>query len=244
VNGQPPPPLPPPPPPLPAPVLKRQVPPPRQGIGCFAAGCLTVLILGFIFFAGVIGSVWFVCHKIARSNLISNEPAEVRLEQPSDAQFRAAESSLTRVKSANATGQEVSVAFTAADLNALLAREPDFQDLENRVRIEIENSTLTITLSAPLDSSWQAMKGRWFNGSLRFSGNYESDMFRLNLESARAGDYELPSFFLSTATSWINLALNENLDDWEKDEFGPDFWRHIKSIKLEGDKLVVTTQAD
>jgi hypothetical protein len=213
-------------------------------MGCFAMGCLTVLILGFIFFAGVIGSVWFVGHKLVRSNLISNEPTEVRLEQPSEAQFRAAESSLAQVKSASATGREVSVAFTAADLNALLAREPDFQDLENRVRIEIENSTLTITLSAPLDSSWQAMKGRWFNGSLRFSGTYESGMFRLNLESARAGDYELPSFFLSTANSWINLALDENLDDWEKDEFGPDFWRHIKSIKLDGDKLVVTTQGD
>jgi hypothetical protein len=214
-------------------------------MGCFAKGCLTVLIVGCILVGGVIGSIWFVYHKLATTNLISNAPAAVRLEQPSEAQFRAAESSLARVKSTSATGREMTVAFTAADLNALLAREPDFQDLENRARIEIQNSTITITLSAPLDSlPWPAMKGRWFNGSLRFSGAYESGMFRINLESARAGDYELPSFFLSNVNSWINRGVNESLDDWEKDEFGTEFWKHIKSIRLEGDKLVVTTQAE
>jgi hypothetical protein len=213
-------------------------------MGCFAKGCLTVLILGCILVVGGIGSVWFVYHKLA-TNLISDAPAAVRLEQPSEAQFRAAESSLARVKSTGATGREMTVAFTAADLNALLAREPDFQDLEDRARIEIQNSAIIITLSAPLDSlPWPAMKGRWFNGSLRFSGAYESGMFRINLESARAGDYELPSFFLSNVNSWINRGVNESLDDWEKDEFGTEFWKHIKSIRLEGDKLVVTTQAE
>ena len=225
------------------PVPPRPGPLPRQGIGCFAKGCLTVLILGFIFIAGVIGSVWFVCYKIATTKLVSNAPGEVRLEQPSEEEFRAAESSLARLKSATAAGREMTVTFSAADLNALLLREPD--DLENRARVQIENSTITMTLSAPLDSpSWPAMKGRWFNGSLRFSGIYESGMFRLNLESATAGDYELPSFLLSNVNSWINLALNENVDDWEEDEFGPEFWKHIKSITLEGDKLVVTTQAE
>lgn len=216
---------------------------PPQGIGCFAKGCLTVLILGFIFIAGVIGSVWFVCYKIATTNLISDAPAEVRLEQPTEEEFRAAENSLNRVKRATETGREMTVTFTAADLNALLAREPD--DLENRARVKIENSGITMILSAPLDSpSWPAMKGRWFNGSVRFSGNYESGKFRLNLESATAGDHELPSYLLSNVNSWINWALNENLDDWEEDEFGPEFWRHIESIRLEGDKLVVTTQAE
>jgi hypothetical protein len=213
-------------------------------MGCFAKGCLTVLILGCILVVGVGGSIWFVYHKLA-TNLISDAPAAVRLEQPSEAQFRAAESSLARVKSTSATGREMTVAFTAADLNALLAREPDFQDLENRARIEIQNSAITITLSAPLDSlPWPTMKGRWFNGSLRFSGAYESGMFRINLASATAGDYELPSFFLSNVNSWINRGVNESLDDWEKDEFGTEFWKHIKSIRLEGDKLVVTTQPE
>ena len=103
------------------------------------------------------------------------------------------------MKSATAAGREMTVTFSAADLNALLLREPD--DLENRARVQIENSTIIMTLSAPLDSlSWPAMKGRWFNGSLRFSGIYESGMFRLNLESATAGDYEYPAFSSRTLT--------------------------------------------
>ena len=210
-------------------------------MGCFAKGCLTILILGFLCLAAVIGGSWYFYHKLATNNLISDAPTAVPLEQPSDTQYRAAESSLDRVKSTT-SGRELTVAFTAADLNALLAKDPDFHDLEGHARVDIQNSIMTITLSVPLDS--MSMKGRWFNGTLRFSGSYEAGAFRIKIESARGGDYEIPGFILSFVNSAINKALSENSSDWQKDEFGAEFWKHIKSLKLEGDKVVVTTQGD
>ena len=214
-------------------------------MGCFAKGCLTILILGFLCIAGVVGSCWYVYHKLATNNLISDAPAAVQLEQPSEPQYRAAEDSLARVKSANTSNREATVAFTAADLNALLAKDPSFRDLEGHARIDIQNSAMTITLSVPLDSlEWSSMKGRWFNGTIRFRGAYESGELRIKIESARGGDYEVPGFILSSMNSAINKALRENTNDWQKDDFGEDFWKHIKNIRLEGDKLVVTTQGD
>jgi hypothetical protein len=214
-------------------------------MGCFAKGCLTILILGFLFLAAVGGSCWYIYHKLATNNLISDAPAAVPLEQPSDTQYRAAEDSLARVKNTTASAREVTVAFTAADLNALLAKDPDFRDLEGHARIDIQNSAMTITLSVPLDSmQWSSMKGHWFNGTIRFRGGYEDGELRIKIESARGGDYEIPGFILSSANSAINKALRENTDDWQKDDFGEEFWKHIKSIKLEGDKLVVTTKGD
>jgi hypothetical protein len=212
-------------------------------MGCCAKGCLTFLVLGFLCLAVVMGGGWYVYHKLATNNLISYAPAAVPLEQPSDAQYRAAENSLARVKSANTSSREVTVAFTAADLNALMAKDPSFRDLEGHARVDIQNSAMTITLSVPLDSlEWSSMKGRWFNGTIRFGGAYENGELRIKIESARGGDYEIPGFILSSMNSAINKALRENSRDWQKDDFGEDFWKHVKSIRLEGDKLVVTTQ--
>ena len=168
-------------------------------MGCFAKGCLTILILGFICLAGVLGTGWYVFHKLARNNLISDAPIMVPLEQPSEAQYQTAESSLTKLKAAANERREETVSFTAADLNALLARDPDFHDLEGHGRIEIANSTMTITLSAPLDGVFwgSRSKRRWFNGIVRFTGRYEDGEFDLNVDSARGGDYEVPDYILS-----------------------------------------------
>jgi hypothetical protein len=229
VNGQPP------------PLAQPQYIPPRQGSGCCVKGCLTLLILAFLCLAAVVGSSWYIYHQLATNNLISDAPADLRLEEPSEKQYRSAEDALARVKNAKESDQ--TVAFTAADLNALLAKDPDFKDLSGHVRVDIRNSTMTVNVSAPLDMlrMW-SMRGRWFNGTLRFRGGYESGVFRIKIESARGGEYEVPGFIISSINTTIDKSLNENTGDWQNDAGGSEFWRHVKSLKLEDDKVVVTTQ--
>ena len=206
-------------------------------------GCLTILIVGFLLMAGVIGTAWYVYHKLATTDLISDRPAEVRLEPPTDAEYRAAESALARVK--NPTGREETVSFTATDLNALVARDPDFRELENRARIDIQNSVMTMTLSAPLDSiPWAGTERRWFNGTVRVTGSYDAPVFRVHLESVTGGEYEVPGFVLSQINSWLNWGLNENTSQWDDGDFDSEVWKRIKSIRLEGDKMMVTTKAE
>ena len=212
-------------------------------MGCCAFGCLTLLIIGFLFVAGVIGTAWYVYHKLATTELISDRPAEVRLEPPTDAEFAAAESALARLKTR--TGREETVAFTATDLNALVARDRDFRDLEKKVRIDIQDSVMTTTLSAPLDSLfWDGKGRRWFNGTLRLRGSYAAPEFDVELESISGGDYEVPYFVLSQINSWINWALNDNRNHWDDGDFDSEVWKRIKSIRLEGDKMLVTTKAE
>ena len=86
-----------------------------------------------------------------------------------------------------ATGQATTVEFTAADLNALLDRDPDFSAVRGRARIDIANSIMTITLSAPLDDiPWARLRRRWFNASAAFGFAYAFGMFRVDLKSAEA----------------------------------------------------------
>jgi hypothetical protein len=215
-------------------------------MGCFAQGCLIVLIIGFILIAGVIGSAWFILHK-AVNNLTSVGPATVQIEQPSEAQFQAAEDSLTRLNKAIANGEETTVEFTSADLNALLARDEDFKEFRGRARIDIADSMMTIDLSVPLDSiRWRRLQRRWFNGTARFGLSYSSGQFRIDLESAEAGGHRLPGRFIAeTFMASFNDGLNESFQEKLREHAtGETFWEHVKSISLTGDKLVVTTQRD
>lgn len=239
MNGQQPPPPSSVPPIQPAP---QYYPPPRRsGLGCFGCGCLTVLILGFVCLGGLLGTGWYLYHKLSTNNIISDTPISVVLEQPTDAQYQTAETSLNRLKAANNERREETVAFTAADVNALLARHPDFRDLEGHARVDIADSVMTISLSAPLDIVWSSKKRRWFNGIVRFSGRFEDGEFRLDIKSARGGDYDVPEYILSKMNDAVADAFTDNSDEWRR-ELGVDL-RRVKRMTLEGDKLIVTTKA-
>ena len=215
-------------------------------MGCFAKGCLTILIVGFLLLACVLGGCWYVYVKTV-DNLTSPAPADVQVQPPSESQFQTAETSMNRLREAVANDKETTVEFTAADLNALFARDPAFSDWRGRIRIEIADSTMTIALSAPLHSiPLPRVKKRWFNGTARFSFNYDDGRFSFDIKSAEAGGHQVPDIFLTESSiSSFSDSMNRSFRDEVKDnDHGADFWNHVKRMSLEGDKLVVTTQVE
>lgn len=246
MNGQPPSPPPPPaapvPPIQPAPVY---YPPQRSGMGCFAKGCLTVFILGFLCIAVVGVGGWYF-YKKTFNNLTSTASAEVRAEPPTPAQTKAADESATRLDEAIASNKETTIEFTGPELNYLLSRQSDLSWLRGRSRIEIADSTMTVALSAPLSSlPWPGLKDRWFNGTLRFSMTYASGTFQLEIISAQANGNEFPSSFLSAFNSSFNDSMNEEFQkEFRSNNRENKFWNHVKSISLQGDKLIITTKPE
>jgi len=213
-------------------------------MGCFAKGCLTLLIVGFLLLACGLGGTWYLYVKTV-DNLTSPAPADVQVQPPSERQFQTAANSMNRLREAAAANKEATAEFTAADLNALFARDAAFSDLRGRVRVEIADSTMTIALSAPLHSiPLPRIKKRWFNGTARFSFTYEAGTFSFDIKSAEAGGHQVPDLFLTESSiSSFNDSMNKSFRDEVKDN-GSDFWNHVKKMSLEGDKLVVTTQAE
>ena len=214
-------------------------------MGCFAKGCLTVLILGFLFIAVIGGGGWYFYKKTFNS-LTSTGPIDVRVETPTPAQTKSAEDSHARLDEAIARNQETTVEFTGPELNHLLARNSDLDFLHGRTRIDIADSTMTVALSAPLDTlPWPGLKGRWFNGTLRFSMSYGSGIFQLDLKSAEANGRAFPTAFLSSFNSGFNESMNKAFrDELARNDQDNEFWNHVKSISLQGDKLVITMKAE
>ena len=128
-----------------------------------------------------------------------------------------------------------------------LTRDPDFKEFRGRTRIEIADSIMTVALSAPLNSiPLPGIKHRWFNGTARFSFSYEYGTFSFDIQSAEAGGHQVPGIFLSrNAISSFNESMNLSFrDEIKDDDRRSEFWNHVKTMSLEGDKLIVTTLKD
>src|SRR5436853_771620 len=116
---------PPPPPPQqptpPAPVVI----PARDGLGCFAKGCLIVIVGGVLLCGALFVGGWYMLGR-AVGSFTATQPADVRIENVSDSDLRSAEDKLNRLGQATASNQETTIEFTANELNAMIAREPLF----------------------------------------------------------------------------------------------------------------------
>jgi hypothetical protein len=214
-------------------------------MGCFAKGCLTVLVLGFFLIAAVgVGGWWF--YKKTFNSLTSAGPADVRIEAPPPEVIQKAENSQARLNEAIAKNEETTIELTGPELTVLLAREADLDFLRDRCRIEISNSIMTVTLSAPLDAiPWPGTKGRWFNGTVRFSMSYMDGSFDVDIKSAEANGREFPDIFLSSFNNSFTDAMNKGFhDELRRNDRDTEFWNHVKTMSLQGDKLLLTTKPD
>jgi hypothetical protein len=138
----------------------------------------------------------------------------------------------------------VTIEFTAGDLNALIARHPDFSDLRRKARVGIANSILSLDVSVPLDSiPLPRMNGRWLNGSVNLGLTYDEDRFDLNVRSLAANGREIDSTFFDTMADWVNDTTNRSFDESQQENprFN-DLFESVKSMAVIGDKLVVTTK--
>ena len=212
-------------------------------MGCFAKGCLVVIIAGILLcVAGGVGA-WFVLGKVV-GKFTSSQPVDVRIENVADADLRNAEDKLNQLGQATASNQEITVEFTANEINAMIAREPLFADLNNHVRVAIADSILTLEVSAPLgQAKLPKLRGRWFNGIARIGFSFTNEEFLLELKSGEANGYSLPQELFIGFAPTLNATFNRGFhDELAKNSQAAVFWSHIKSISVNGDKIVVVTQ--
>jgi hypothetical protein len=87
------------------------------------------------------------------------------------------------------------------------------------------------------------LKGRWFNGTIRLKISYSSDVFHTEIRSAEANGHELPENFLGGFNSSFDEGFNRGFrEEIQKNENGSEFWSRVKTMSLEGDKLILVTK--
>ncbi len=208
------------------------------------AGCLVTVAILFILALVLGGAGWYFYEKFA-DEYTSAHSIDLRIPPPTTAETQHAENTLSVLHGALVNHQATTVRFTARDLNTLIARSPDFDDMRNRVRVDIANSLLLLELSVPLsETQLPRLRERWFNGSLLCSFSYHAPNFTFDPKEGRAGDKRLPSWLLSRnfATSFSGGFTKGFRKAVQKRE-GDEAWDGIERIEVRGDELIITTRA-
>jgi hypothetical protein len=165
----------------------------------------------------------------------------VAVEPATPPQVQAARQKWQTLRQAIARGQETTVAFTAGDLNALIAGDPAFASLRDHAHVSIADSLITLELSAQITGAeWKGLEGRWFNGRVQFGFSYVDDTAAVDLRSAEANGIEVPSWtFTSSFREAFNRGVNESL---RRNMGNQAMLRHVKLLSVQDAKVLVTTR--
>ena len=228
-----------------APPIMQAPPPVPSGMGCFAKGCLSLVIAVVVLGVILIGGGLFVVNR-GISMFTATAPAQIQTRPATPAELQVARAKLDSLRSATRNRVETTIEFTADDVNALLQNEPEFREARNHARVAIANSIVSLDVSAPLDSAqWSRLKGRWFNGNIQFGFSYVDDNFNFDVRSAEANGYQFPRALLSAEfMQSFNRSFNDSFRrESAKRGDASDLWRYIRMATVQNDKLIVTTRA-
>jgi hypothetical protein len=227
------------------PIMQAPPPPVPSGMGCFAKGCLTLVVVLVILGIVLIGGGLFVVNR-GINMFTGTVPAQIQTRPATPTELQLAKAKLDSLRSAIRNRAETTIEFTADDINALLQNEPEFHEARNHARVAIANSIVSLDVSAPLHSAqWSRLKRRWFNGNIQFGFSYVDDNFNFDVRSAEANGYQFPRALL---TGELMQSFNRSFNDSFRRESAKhgdasDLWRHIKMATVQNDKLIVTTGA-
>jgi hypothetical protein len=228
-----------------APPIIQAQPPVPSGMGCFAKGCLSLVIAAVVLGVVLIGGGLFVVNR-GINMFTATEPAQIQIRPATPTELQLAKAKLDSLRSAIRNRVETTIEFTADDVNALLQNEPEFREARNHARVAIANSIVSLDVSAPLASAqWSRLKERWFNGNIQFGFSYLDDNFNFDVRSAEANGYQFPRALL---TAEFVHSFNRSFNDSFRRESArrgdaSDLWRHIRMATVQNDKLIVTTGA-
>lgn len=216
----------------------------QGGMGCFAKGCLITSLAGLTLLILLFGGAWFLYQK-AVYKYTAPQPVQITSQIPTDAQLKSATEMLERLRTAISDNARETVEFTATDLNALIARHPDFANPRRQILISMANSIMTVEMSIPFDRSrLPLLKGRWFNGTARFGLDYVYGQFNVIPKSLIANGHRVPQeFFSESFVSSFNRSFTRSFkNSLRQSREGEEFWESIKSVTVRDDKLVVMTE--
>jgi hypothetical protein len=147
-------------------------PPPRKGWGCFARGCLILVVFAVVLAIACFGGMYWgfqrhsaILHGIywlAKAQAIGQKPVPIPEFTASDAQIQSVHERCEDFEQKARAGQPAELDLTADDINTLIATK---QDTRGKVFVSIDGDRLHCQASIPL-GELIARSGYYFNGDI------------------------------------------------------------------------------
>ncbi len=149
-----------------------EAPPRRKGLGCFARGCLILLVFAVVLaiacFAGVYwgfqrhSAIVHAIYWLAKTHSIAEAPVSLPEFSASDNQIQSVRERWQDFEQKTRAGQPAEVELTADDINTLILTN---RDARGRVFVSIEGDQLRLQTSIPF-GELIGRRGYYFNGDI------------------------------------------------------------------------------
>lgn len=153
-----------------------EAPPPKRGLGCFARGCLILVVFGIVLaIACVAGLYWgFQRHSaivhgvywLAKTHSLAETPAPVPEFAASDEQIQRVQERWRDFEQKIRAGQQAEIELTADDVNSLIAGH---RDARWKAFVSMEENRLRLQTSVSL-GEFLGRSG-YFNGDIMIQLN-------------------------------------------------------------------------
>jgi hypothetical protein len=197
-------------------------PPPKRGMGCFAKGCLILIVLAILLVVvGIGGTYWSVRHvylsdkpapipeATAPTETTAAMPGETSVATPSEKSAEVRERLDTMKKAARAH-EQTDVELTAADINALIASNRKSAGMAS---VSIDGNVAQVQVSIPLerlDAPFRNAFGpgqRYLNGTVTIVAPPGTNASNVQLSGVTVNGHPFPTGLLD----WGLLGVGPSL---------------------------------
>jgi hypothetical protein len=204
-------------------------PPPQKGLGCFAKGCLILVVFFILLAAAFVGGTYFAMRYL-RSEYFPTTHLQLPARATTEEEEETVRARWDAFEKAARAHKPARIELTADDLNTLIASEPK---LRGNAFVSIESNVARLQLSLPLgEARW--LKGHYLNAECA-------------VQSAPDGD---PAEARFTAIVINGRPVGDDVLTWR---FGPRSFRHyisdwsdekdLRTFQIADDKVILETKS-
>jgi len=216
-------------------------PPARKGLGCFARGCLILVVFAIVLaIACFAGMYWgFQRHSailhgtywLAKTHSIAEAPAPVPEFNASDDQIQAVHERCQDFEQKARAGQPAQLELTADDINTLIATN---REARSKAFVSIEENRLRLQASIPL-GELIGRSGYYFNGDVAVELKGAESLENPQLNRIVVNGERVPSDLLSW--KYRSKPLRDYLADYRNSY-------DIGTIEIRDGKLILRSRTE
>ena len=205
-------------------------PPPQKGMGCFAKGCL-ILVVFFVLLlcAFIAGS--FLAARYLRSHYFPTTSIELPAAAPTEREEQAIRARWQAFDTHARAHEPARIELSVDELNALIASEPE---LRGKAHVTIEDNVARLKVSILLDEVWW-LRGHYINGECTVQSSV----------SGHPGDIQIRSVIVN-GRPVAEEALQWQYGPWSVRRYINDWSaaKNLKTFEIRDGKVILETKGE
>ena len=215
--------------------------PPRKGMGCFARGCLIVLVFAIVLVIACFAGMYWGLHRhsalfygsywLAKTHSIAQAPTPVPEFSAGDQQIQSVRERWQDFEQKTRAGQAAEIELGADEINSLIATN---DDLHGKIFASVEGNQLRLQASMPI-GGFLGRPGYYFNGDVIIELNGAQSLDNPQFSSVTVNGEKVPGDFLNW--KYRSRQLREYLAD-QRNAY------EIGTMEIRDGKVILRSRTD